>query len=143
MSREADPKSWTGVVHLKDGSALPDLKEWLRDFHETAGDLFTLHGIEATIDGVLVDVKGEPALKISGTNVVIRLQPLPQKVQWNPAKRCPQEPTRAEKDAYQALSARLVKYAGPSPRIRIVGPLVHGSERGNLPTMSVREFDWK
>src|SRR5262245_9362786 len=107
---------------MEDGG-LPDLKAWQRDFNETAGELFTLHGVEATIDGVLVQVNGEPALKMAGSDLVIRLQPLKQKVQWDPQKRIPQPPTREEKEAYQRLAARCAKHTGPPPKVRIVGPL--------------------
>jgi hypothetical protein len=141
VSRKADPKTWTGVVHVEDGR-LPDLKAWQRDFNATAGELFTLHGVEATIDGVLLNVKGEPALKVSGSDVVLRLQPLKQKVQWNPGKRCPQAPTREEKQAYQRLAAGWAKHAGPPPRVRIIGPLVQGSEKDASPTLTVREYVW-
>jgi len=77
-----------------------------------------------------------------GSDVVLRLQPLKQKVQWDPQKRIPQAPTREEKEAYQRLAGRWAKHAGPPPRVRIVGPLVHGSDQGGSPAMTIREFVW-
>jgi hypothetical protein len=122
---------------------LPDLKAWRREFSDVVGDGFTIHGVEATINGVLVSIKGEPALKMAGSDVVLRLQPLKQKVQWDPEKCCPQAPTGEEKEAYQRLAARWAKHAGPPPRVRVVGLLVYGSEPGYSPTMTVREFVWE
>jgi hypothetical protein len=140
VSLEADPKTWTGIVHMKAGR-LPDLKAWQRDFPTFVGELFTLVGVEATIDGVLVEVKGEPALKVSGSDEVLRLRPLKQKVQWDPEQKRPQEPTSAEKEAHRRLADRWAKHAGPSPRVRIVGPLLAG-EGGGATVLTVREFAW-
>src|SRR5262249_58342190 len=109
VSLEADPKTWTGIVHMRDGR-LPDLKAWQRDFPRFVGELFTLVGVEATIDGVLVEVKGEPALKVSGSDVVLRLQPLRQKVHWDPDRGRPQPATAAEKAAHLDLVARWAKH---------------------------------
>jgi hypothetical protein len=141
VGQKADPKTWTGIVHMKDGR-LPDLKAWHRDFPTLVGDLFTLVGVEATIDGVLVEVKGEPALKVSGSDVVLRLQPLKQKIQMDPEARCPQPATASEKEAHQRLLARWAKFSGAPPRVRIVGPLLENAQ-GGLPILTVREFEWK
>jgi hypothetical protein len=125
---------------MKDGR-LPDLKAWRRDFPTFVGELFTLVGVEATIDGVLVEVKGEPALKISGSDAVLRLQPLKQKVQVDPEKKQPQPATAAEKEAHRRLLEHWARHKGPPPNVRIVGPLVEG---GDIPSMlAVREFVWK
>src|SRR5258708_6832283 len=97
---------------MKDGR-LPDLKAWKRDFPTYVGELFTFVGVEATIDGVLVNVEGEPALKISGSDVVLRLKPLEQKVQWDPERGRPQPATVDEKGAHKHLVARWTKHRGP------------------------------
>jgi len=141
VSLEADPKTWTGIVHMKDGR-LPDLKAWKRDFPTYVGELFTFVGVEATIDGVLVDIKGEPALKISGSDVVVRLQPLKQKVQWDPKRGRSQPATVAEKEAHQHLVARWAMYRGQPPSVRIIGPLLETRE-GGPPILTVREFTFK
>jgi hypothetical protein len=143
VSETANVKTWTCLVQLKDGRRLPDLDQWRRELREMSGELFTIHGVEATIEGVLVEVRGELTLKVSGSDVVLRLQELQQKVQLDPATREPQPPTASEKEACQRLAARLAKHSGPPPRVRIVGPLVHGSEQGHSPTMTVREFVWE
>lgn len=141
VNPKACVKTWTGVVHLKDSGQLPNLKEWRREFRETIGELFTIVGVEATIDGVLVEVKGELSLKMTGGDVVLRLEPLKEKVQWDPKQGCRQPPTATEKEAHGRLLARWAKHAGPPPRVRIVGPLREAAP-GELPILTIREFVW-
>jgi predicted transcriptional regulator len=47
VSEEACVKTWIGMVHLKE-DRLPDLKKWREEFRVSVGDLFALHGVEAT-----------------------------------------------------------------------------------------------
>ncbi|MFO0968643.1 MAG: hypothetical protein U0793_24055 [Gemmataceae bacterium] len=125
---------------MKDGR-LPDLKAWNRDFPRFVGELFTLVGVEGTIDGVLVEVKGEPALKVSGSDVVLRLQPLKQKVHWDPERGRPQPATAAEKTAHHDLVVRWAKHSGPPPSVRIIGPLLEDPD--GVPALAVRKFTFK
>jgi hypothetical protein len=141
VSEKADTRDWTGTVRLKDGRRLPDLAAWRTKFREGAGELFTIVGVEATIDGVLVEVAGEPALKMTGSDVVLRLQPLKQKVQMDPKEKRPQQPTRDEKEAHRRLVEHWARNQGPPPNVRIVGPLVEGE--GTPAVLAVREFVWK
>jgi hypothetical protein len=140
VSARCDPKSWTAVIHLKD-VALPDLKTWRQEFRAVVGESFALVGVEAAIDGQLVEVNGAPALKVSGSNVVLRLEPLKQKVQWDPERKCPQEPTREEKEAHRRLADRWAGSGRPPAKVRIVGPLREPTP-GGLPILTVREFTW-
>ena len=141
VSETACPKTWTCLVHLKDSGRLPDLKGWRREFREMAGGLFTIVGVEAAIDGRLVEVKGELTLQVDKSKIVLRLRPLQEKVHLDPAKRRPRPAAAGEKEAHQRLLARWAKHAGPAPRVRIVGPL-RESAPGELPVLTVREFVW-
>jgi hypothetical protein len=141
VSETADPKTWTAVVRLKDGRRLPDLKAWERELRASVGEQFTIVGVEATIDGRLVEVKGELALRLEGSGVVLRLGKLRRKVQWDPSRKCPQPATRAEREAHQRLLARWAKHTGPAPQVRIIGPL-RESAPGGLLRLTVREFVW-
>jgi hypothetical protein len=127
------------VIRLKD-DAWPDLKAWRQSFHKMLGGLFTIDGVEATIEGRLVEVKGELALRVGG-DVVLRLGHLRRKVQQDPVRGRPQLATRAEKEALLRLAARWAKYRGTPPKVRIVGPL-HQSGPGQVPVLTVREFIW-
>jgi hypothetical protein len=141
VSETADLKTWTAVVRLKDGRRLPDLKTWERELRASVGQQFTIVGVEATIDGRLVEVKGGLSLRLEGSDEVLRLGKLRRKVQWDPTRKRPQPATRAEREAHQRLLARWAKHAGPPPRVRIIGPL-RESAPGELPVLTVREFVW-
>jgi hypothetical protein len=92
------------------------------------------------LDGHLIALKGELALRVN-KDVVVRLQPLKVKVQWDRAKNGPQAMTRREKEAHQRLCARLAKHAGPPPKVRVTGPLLE-SAQGASPVLTVREYVW-
>ena len=141
VSETACLKTWTGVIHLKDGRRLPDLKAWECELRASVGEQFTIVGVEATIDGHLVEVKGELALRLEGSDEVLCLGVLRRKAQWDPARKRPQPATRAEREAHQRLLARWARHAGPVPRVRITGPL-RQSAPGELPILTVREFVW-
>jgi hypothetical protein len=140
VSETACRETWTGVMRLK-GDRLPDLKQWRREFRATVGELFVIEGVEATIDGRLVLVGGEPALRMRASKTLVRLGPLRQKVQIDPKRRQPQSPTAAEKGAYKRLAARLAGHEGPAPRVRVVGPLRQDS-KGGATVLAVREYVW-
>jgi len=140
VSKQACPKTWTGEVQTK-GGRLPDLKAWRRGFHETVGNAFAIRGVEATVEGRLLDHNGQPALQVSRTGELVRLAPLERKVQWDPQHKRAQPPTREEREAYQSLVAQWTEAKGSLSAVRIVGPLVEGKE-GDLPTLEIREFAW-
>ena len=140
MSERACVKAWTGVVHLKE-DRLPDLAKWREEFAASVGELFTLHGVEATLDGRLLTVRGELALEVS-KDLVVRLQPLKVKVQWDRTKNGPQAMTESEKEAHRRLCDRFVKHAGSSPRVRVTGPLLE-SAQGAASVLTVREYVWE
>ncbi len=135
-------ETWTGTIRTKDG-ALPDPEAWSREFHAIVGGTFGFRGVEVTVEGDLIDDKGQLALKVSGSGAMLRLAPLGRKVQWDPEKKCEQAATDAEKTAYRRLADR-AKEASPSrsPRVRIIGPL-EGAAQCHPPIVSVRDFTWR
>jgi hypothetical protein len=103
------------------------------------GDPFWLRGVEGTVEGVLVDAGGRPALKISGSGEILPLAALEHKVQWDVPHNRVQAITDAERQAYDKLLAERAEHGA---RVRIVGPLVPG-EDGRPPLLEVRQFTWR
>jgi hypothetical protein len=103
------------------------------------GDPFWLRGVEGTIEGVLVDVEGRPALKIPGSGEVLPLAALEHKVQWDVPHNRVQLITESERLAYERL---VTERAQRGARVCIVGPLVPG-EGGRPPLLEVRSFSWR
>jgi hypothetical protein len=140
VSKKASRESWTGSIYLQE-NRLPDLKAWKREFENEVGKAFTIEGVEATIDGHLVEASGRMALQIGKTTAIVELQPLQRKVQIDPEKKLPQAPTAGEKDAHKRLLADWKSFKGPPPRIRIIGPLGQTTQLG-VPALTVREYFW-
>jgi hypothetical protein len=135
-------KTCTGTIRTKDG-ALPDPEAWSRGFNAVVVGTFGFRGVEVTIEGDLVDDKGQLALKVPGSAAVVRLAPLGRKIEWDQDKKCEQPATEAEKTAYQRLADRAEGMtAGRSARVRVVGPLA-GAASGRPPVVSVRDFSWR
>jgi hypothetical protein len=121
---------------------LPDLKAWDREFGDVVGEGFAIQGVEAALDGTLVEIKGRLMLQLAGNSATLRLEPLKQKVQMDPDKRQPQPATTAEKEAYKRLAARWAEYKGPAPRVRITGPL-RAPGQDAVPILTIREYTWE
>jgi hypothetical protein len=119
---------------MKDGR-LPDLKGWSRAFRAAVGEAFVFRGCEATVEGWLVEVAGQPALCTGGGTTVLRLAALERKVQWDVAARREQAATAAERGAHARLAAT---WDGRPRRVRLVGPLSQADD-GRF-TLHVREF---
>jgi hypothetical protein len=98
-----------------------------------------VRGVEIVADGYL-ELQGKSlVLRINNNDEPLELAALKQKVQWDPATKQPQAPTRAEKQAF----AKLKKQSLRKPvRIRVVGPLL-SAEKGEpgKRILQVRKFD--
>jgi hypothetical protein len=136
VSDRATPATWTAEV-VPRGGRLPDLEPFYRAVRGV-GEPFWLRGIEATVDGELVEGEGGLALRIPG-GPVLPLAPLTHKVQWDPRLKRELPATGLEQAAYARLDTQR---AGRSGRVRIVGPLV-ATESGQLPLLEVRQFVWR
>jgi hypothetical protein len=136
ISDRLSAETWTAEIVTRRGR-LPDTRALARAVR-SAGDPFTLRGVEATIDGCLEDRGGQLALRVSGTRDLLLLAPLRHKVQWDPRLEREQPMTAEEGTAYTRLTAQSVQVGRP---VRIVGPLVE-TGAGVLPTLEVRQFIW-
>jgi hypothetical protein len=136
VSDHATPATWTAQVVTR-GGRLPDLEAMHRAVR-AVGEPFWLRGVEATIDGDLVEVDGRLALKVADGGPVLALAPLSHKVQWDPRLKQEAAATDTERAAY----TRLAEPAGGKSRVRIVGPLV-ATDSGPLPLLEVRHFVWR
>jgi hypothetical protein len=121
---------------------LPDLKTWRQEFRAVVGELFTIQGVEANVEGRLVEIKGQLMLQRGMSKAMVRLGPLQRKVQWDPEKDQPQPATPTEKEAYQRLVIRFAQFKGPAPLIRIVGPLQEAGKEAGL-ILTVRDCSWE
>src|SRR6185503_21385600 len=110
--------TWTADLVTRGGRLL-DVDLLFRTVR-AVGDPFWLRGVEATIEGVLVDQGGRPALKILGTGEILSLAPLEHKVQWDVKLYRVQATTEAERQAYTRL---IEQRPGHGNRVCLVGPL--------------------
>lgn len=135
VGERAEIKAQTCQIKTKNGQLL-DLR--LLAIHLVdIGVGARLRGVEATIDGVLTEHEGWPALLIDGWKDPIRLMPLTQIVQLDYDKRRARVPHRQEWEAYLRLAPRV---NGKSQlQVEIVGPLVQDAADGKL-RLQVRQF---
>jgi len=137
VSERADAHTWTCRVQTSDGR-LPDMKALARCIREV-GEPFSVRGVEATVDGLLIEEEGRLTLWATGTGEKLRLAPLRRKVQWDPRAKRDYPPTQRERNAFKNLVAQ---WKGSSRLIRIIGPLAEAGE-GEPLTLEVREFRWR
>jgi hypothetical protein len=137
VSDRASAETWTAELVTRQGR-LPNLRALARAIR-SAGDPFTLRGVEATVDGCLERRGNQLALRVTGTGDLLLLVPLMHKVQWDPRQRREQPATAEERGAYTRLAGQAL-LAGRS--LRVVGPLREGSA-GEAPRLEVREFLWQ
>ncbi len=114
---------------------LPDLQALSRCIREV-GDPFSVRGVEATVEGWLLEDSGHLKLRLTHTGELMRLLPLSRKVQWDRRAKGPLAPTRGEGNACRDLAA---KWKGKPFLVRVVGPLVEVG-KGVLPDLEVRQF---
>lgn len=137
VSDQACSETWTCQIVTQNGR-LPDLSALSRCVH-AVGDPFVVRGVEATIDGELVQGNGRLAFRVSGGGEVLILAPLSRKVQLNVTEKVDLRPTRKEKEAYERLASL---WSGEPRAVRVIGPLVNAKSQ-DLPVLEVREFFWR
>jgi hypothetical protein len=94
----------------------------------------TLRGVEAPIEGRIVEHNGALALRVRGTDESVRLAPLRHKVQLDVTRKRPQAATREELNAFARLGTQ-----DRAVTVRVVGPLI-ASGGGSTCTLEVRKF---
>jgi hypothetical protein len=137
VSDSASAATWTAEIVTRKGR-LPDLRALARAIR-SAGDPFTLRGVEATIDGRLERRGDQLALRVAVSGDLLLLAPLGHKVQWDPRLMREQPATAEERAAYARLGEEAVQEGRP---VRVVGPLV-GSDTSEVPKLEVRQFLWQ
>ena len=123
------------------GGCLPDLAAWVRAFREEIGQAFIIRGVEATIEGELVEDGGRLALRLRATGAALLLVPLRRKVEWDPGREREAPATDEERKAHERLRARWAESRGRGVAVRVVGPLVQNKD-GAVTGLEVREFVW-
>jgi hypothetical protein len=136
VSQRVCPNTWTCGLTTRE-ERLPNL-EMLSRAIRAVGDPFRVRGVEATVDGHLVDEGGRLALRLSSSRDLLRLAPLGHKVQWDRRLNREQATTRQERSAYARL-ARGRRFL--RRRLRVVGPLV-ATKGGKATVLQVRQFFW-
>jgi hypothetical protein len=134
ISEKCDRRAGTGELRLRNGRLVnPNaLAEQIRNIRVGA----RLRGLEATVDGVLEEIQGEPHLRVGGTKELVALAALTQKVQIDAINKKTLTPTREEQKAFETLMA---KGKSKSRRVRITGPL-RKLEKSERLVLEVREF---
>jgi hypothetical protein len=118
---------------------LPDPAMFQQNFTEMRIGV-DVRGVEAVVEGRLAPDGTNFVLHVGGRELVMRLAPLKQKVQWDKQRQQPEPATPAEQNAFRALIDQSSRIAGP---IRVVGPLRNVST-GSGPlrqVLEVRQFE--
>ena len=134
MSEDADSRTWTCKIETQSGGLL-SLKALARTVTDV-GEHFSVRGVEAKVEGWLIQKKGSFFLQWPGSTGTLQLASLTHKVQWDPRLRRAYPASLDERDALKRL---LAKWNGRPFRIQIVGPLVETRQSGML-ILEVRQF---
>lgn len=117
---------------------LLDLKALARCIEQT-GNQSALRGVEATVNGVLIQEKARWLVRASKTGETFVLAPLREKVQWDVKAKRRVPPTDKERSAFKSLAA---KWRDKPVSVQVIGPVTK-PEEGKPPTLEVREFTWE
>ncbi|MEW6301856.1 MAG: hypothetical protein AB1705_00180 [Verrucomicrobiota bacterium] len=117
------------------GGRLLDASQ-LDEFIRNTGAGASLRGMEATVDGTLKKRDGKAVIRLAGTEEVLALAALTQKVQYDFGNKKPHAPTQEERAAYDTLLAR---WGGEPRAVRITGPLTKAADQ--TLTLQVRQFE--
>ena len=134
MSEDADSHTWTCEIETQSGGLL-SLKALARTVRDV-GEHFSVRGVEAKIDGWLIEKEGHFFLQCPKGTGTLQLASLTHKVQWDPRLK---QAYPASLDEREALKRVLAKWNGRPFRIQIVGPLVETRQPGVL-ILEVRQF---
>lgn len=136
ISEQACPETWTCRLVTARG-LLPDMDSLTRAVREV-GHQFWVRGAEVTVDGVMINRGGRPAVRIDGSGEIVVLASLSRKIQWDTENNIEEAVEPVERMTYERLAAR---WRGDPCRVRVVGPLrVNGKDED--PVLEVREYYW-
>jgi hypothetical protein len=134
VSEDADSRTWTCKIETQSGGLLS-----LKALARTVGDVgehFSVRGVEATVEGWLIQKKEHFFLQWPGSTGTLQLASLTHKVQWDPRLK---RAYPASLDEREALKRLVANWNGRPFRIQIVGPLVETRQPGML-ILEVRQF---
>ncbi len=133
-SPNADPKAWTAEIKTKNGILLS--RQALVKHLEEMRVGVRLYGMEATIEGIIIERKGILCLAISRSKDVLPLTELTRKAQWDVAANKESQLTDEEKTAFAWLNRQ--KWDSKTP-VRIVGCITQKDAKSPL-VLEVRSF---
>lgn len=136
ISDRPDIRTQTCTVRTRQGRFL-DLAALKRTV-EGLGIGARLRGVEGEVEGELTWSEGRPALRLTGSADVVRLETYRHPVQWDFREKRARRIREKERKAFRSLLRGL----GAVPRaVVIVGPLRQDERRKEL-VMEVRSFQW-
>jgi hypothetical protein len=139
VSDRACPKTWTCQIVLAD-ARLPNLKMLRDGLREGVGNLFTIRGVEAVVEGTLVRKDNRAVLRLPERLGELEVAVLKRKVQYDPKAQREEPATPDEREAHARL---LAQWDGQPRTVRITGPLTQPNDDGLPAVLEVRLFEWK
>jgi hypothetical protein len=134
VSETANHEMQTCDVRMKEGR-IPEPSVVSRHLTDMGLGL-TLRGMEATVEGELVQRDGALWLDDPGLGQPLQLGPLKGKVQWDLDKKRERPASRSERSAYDRLRKQRMN---GQERYEVVGPLMIDEKTG-LRSLEVRSF---
>lgn len=134
VASTADPKIWTAEIKTKNGILLSPLA--VSKHLEAMRVGARLYGMEATIEGRIIERKGALCLAVSRSKEILTLAPLTRIVQWDVAGSKASPLSDEEKAAFARLKSQK-----PSSKIliRVTGTLTQTDPK-SLSVLEVRSF---
>lgn len=137
VDEDPDLANRTARVYIKKGRWLDpaQIAEHVKSLEIGA----TVRGVEAAIEGTVLKRGEDLFLRINPTRHLLKLLPLSQKIQQDPATKSPHAITASERQAYTELKEKLKN--GRAKRACVTGVLVRERERFN--ELQVRQIVWR
>lgn len=135
VNPQPDRKTATGELHTKNGR-VPDVDALAKGLREIGAGA-SLRGVEAIIDGRLEKQGDRFVLRVAGTDQILALESIKQRIHLNQRNKAPEPLTEREQKAFQNLVA---KWQGQPRDVRITGTLAN---RPDTTVLAVRQFDFQ
>ena len=133
-SPNADPKTWTAEIKTKNGILLS--RQALIKHLDAMRVGVRLYGMEAVVEGIIIERKGILCLANSHSKDVLPLAELTRKVQWDVAANKADKLTDEEKTAFARLKTQK---RDSKSLIRITGAITQKDEKSPM-ILEVRSF---
>ena len=133
-SPNADSKTWTAEIKTKNGVLLS--RQALIKHLDAMRVGVRLYGMEAVIEGTIIERKGAFCLAVSHSKEILPLAELTRKVQWDVAGNKAAALTDEEKSAFARL--KMQKWNSKMP-VRITGAITQKDAKSPV-VLEVRSF---